>query len=168
MTKFQEAEEIVKKLNLSPHPEGGYFSEIYRNEEIIPQNHLPARYDGERKYITSIYFLLKGDNISHFHILKSDEIWYFHSGAPIIAHKISEDGKYEKEILGINFAAGEKPQVIFKRNTWFAAEVFDKESYTLIGCAVAPGFEFSDFKLGDRNELILKYPDHKEIIERLT
>ncbi len=168
MTNFQEAEEIIKKLNLSPHVEGGYFGEIYRSEEFLSQDSLPDRFDGGRNYLTSIYYMLKGNDVSHFHKLKSDEIWYFHSGSSVIVHKISETGKYEKEIMGINFYNGEKPQAIFKNNTWFAAELLDKESYSLFGCAVAPGFDFSDFKLADRQELISKYPNLEEIITRLT
>ncbi len=167
-TKFQEADEIIKALNLFEHPEGGYFSEIFRSEELISQNSLPVKYNGSRCMMTSIYFLLRGNNISKFHILKSDEIWYFHSGAPVIIHKISEDGEYFKETLGINVPNGEKPQVILKNNTWFGAEVSDKESYSFVSCAVAPGFEFADFKLADRNELISAYPAFEDIIKRLT
>ena len=163
-----KADEIIKLLNLLPHSEGGYYNEIYRNSESISKGGLPERYNESRNILTSIYFLLKGNDISKFHILKSDEIWYFHSGSPVIIHKISLDGKYEKVIAGLDVLSGEKPQVILNYDTWFGAELLDKESYALVSCAVAPGFDFKDFKLADKIELLSKYPAHSEIINRLT
>ncbi len=168
MDKLKEAEDIIKALNLFAHPEGGYFGEIYKSEEYVSADALPHRYDSGRSFMTSIYFLLKGDHVSAFHRLKSDEVWYFHSGGSLITHQITPVGVYKKEILGTNVSVGEKPQVIFYKNSWFGAELLDKESYALIGCAVAPGFEFADFELGKRENLISKYPHLEDLIVRLT
>lgn len=159
---------IIQTLELIPHPEGGYFREVYRAEENINQAMLPPRYNGNRSFLTSIYYLLKNDDISRFHILLSDEIWYFHTGSTVIMHQIDLDGNYSRHLLGQNYSAEEMPHILVKKNTWFGAEIKNKDSFALVSCAIAPGFEFSDFKLADRNELITKYPQHIDLIIKLT
>jgi predicted cupin superfamily sugar epimerase len=159
---------VIKTLELIPHPEGGYFREVYKSEEFIGQNMLPSRYNGNRSFLTSIYYLLKNNDVSQFHILLSDEVWYFHIGSPVIIHQIIFDGNYNKYLLGSNYLSEEKLHVVVKRNTWFGAEIRNKNSFSLVNCAIAPGFEFSDFKLADRNELLAKYPQHTDLIIRLT
>ena len=160
--------EIIKKLNLQPHPEGGYFSEIYRSNEIIDEHSLPERYEGNRTFSTSIYFLLGGGQKSHLHKLKSDETWHFYIGSPILIHTIDEDGAYKIYRLGNKLDEGESLQITIPRGVWFGAEVVDKSLFSLIGCTVAPGFEFTDFELGEREDLLLKFPAHAKIIELLT
>jgi hypothetical protein len=159
---------LIDKLNLLPHPEGGYFSEVYKADEFISLNALPKRFRSSRVFSTSIYFLLVKNQISHFHKIQSDEIWHFYKGSSVTIHKIDENGNYSLQKLGNNFLNDELPQIVIKNNTWFAAEIDDKNYYSLVGCTVSPGFEFEDFKLGKREELIDKFPHHKELIVKLT
>ena len=163
-----DVDNIIKTLELVPHPEGGYFREVYRCEEIIQQDMLPPRYNGSRSFLTSIYYLLKNNDVSRFHTLLSDEIWYFHIGSPIVIHQIDFDGNYNNYLLGSNYLLQERPHVLIKKNTWFGAEIKNKDSFSLVSCAIAPGFQFSDFKLANRNELIAKYPQHTDLIVRFT
>jgi uncharacterized protein len=160
-------ETIVEKLGLLPHPEGGYYKEIYRTEEILDKKALPERYSSSRNISTSIYYMLKGEQISHFHKLKSDEIWHFYSGSPVIIHLLGGSG-YSKIVLGSDLERGEIFQHVIKTDMWFAAELENKNSYCLIGCTVAPGFSFEDFLLASRDELANEFPDYLELITKLT
>ncbi len=164
----QQAKYYIEKLNLIAHPEGGYFKEVYRSNEIIQAEHLPNRYTSARNLSTSIYFLLEGEQVSKFHRLKSDEIWHFYDGSPIKIFTLSSDGNLEERILGKNLETNEAPQIVIEKGNWFGAKVKGKNSFTLIGCTVSPGFDFEDFELADKNELIKKYPAHKKIIDELT
>lgn len=158
----------INKLGLSNHPEGGYFREVYRSDELIKNEDLPNRFNSGRNFSTSIYFLLNQKQISSFHKLKSDEIWHFYTGSPITIHIISNNGNYKELKLGLNFNSGENPQIIIPHNNWFAAELLDKSYFSLIGCTVAPGFDFSDFFLGKRKDLTEMFPQHQDLIKRLT
>jgi hypothetical protein len=164
---MNEHEELIKLLGLTPHPEGGYFKEVYRSGEILPHSSIPIRYQTDRNISTSIYFMLCQNQISHFHRLQSDEVWHFYKGSSIILHCLDERG-YSKMVIGNNIVAGEKPQYIIRNGTWFAAEVEDKSSYSLIGCTVAPGFDFADFELANGDSLVKIYPAYKDIILRLS
>lgn len=158
----------INKLELKPHPEGGWFKEVYRAEETISSEHLPKRYGGDRSFSTSIYFLLEGNQFSAFHKLKSDEQWHFYDGSTVVIYMINEKGTLETIKLGNNLAEGKVFQTVIKRNTWFAAEVEDKNSFALIGCTVAPGFDFSDFGLGVRQSLIKQFPHQKGLIIKFS
>ena len=162
------ADKLIQKLNLSPHPEGGYFRETYRSDESIPGRHMPRRYIGERSFSTSIYFLLKGKQFSAFHLLQSDEIWHFHLGSPLTIYCIATDGKRTDILLGHDIDEGQRPQAVIEKGTWFAAAVNDRSSYSLVGCTMAPGFDFADFTLGERKILIDSFPQHGKIIRELT
>ncbi|MDZ7764972.1 MAG: cupin domain-containing protein [Melioribacteraceae bacterium] len=159
---------IIEKLSLQPHPEGGYFREVYRSTDEIKKHGLPDRYKTNRNSGTSIYYMLEGEQFSSFHKLKSDETWHFYLGSPIILHLISREGEYSKIVLGQKILEDELHQFTIINGTWFAAEVKDKKSYSLVGCTVYPGFDFEDFEMGDRFELINKFPQHKEIIKDFT
>jgi len=161
-------ESLIESLQLQKHPEGGYFREIYRSAEIVKQEALGSRYSGDRNYSTSIYYLLPGNSISVFHRLKSDETWHFYLGSPVILHCINEEKGYYNIKLGTDFNNHEMPQYTIQHGDWFAAEVFDKNSFSLTGCTVAPGFSFQDFELASQNELSLKFPELKELITRFT
>jgi len=163
-----QAQNYIEKLQLKSHPEGGYYKEIYRAGEMILPEHLPKRYKSARNISTSIYFLLEGNQISHFHRLKSDEQWHYYDGSSIILYVIGESGNLSKILLGRNIEKGESPQTIIKHNSWFAAELSDKTSFALIGCTVTPGFDFNDFELGKRSELIDTFPQLRELIYKLT
>lgn len=161
-------DKIIKELDLKPHPEGGYFKETYRSVGEINIDSLDAKYNGSRNYSTCIYFLLTSDKFSSFHRIKQDEIWHFYDGSPIRLHIISEAGEYSYHLIGRDFSKGEVPQFIVPGGCWFAAEVINKNDYSLVGCTVSPGFSFEDFELKNRKELVSLYPNLEEVISRLT
>ena len=163
-----QAQKYIEKLQLESHPEGGYYKEIFRAGEMILPENLPKRYKSSRNYSTSIYFLLEGNQVSNFHRLKSDEQWHFYDGSSIVVYAIDEGGNLNKILLGRNIENGESPQTIIKQNSWLAADLVDKTSFALIGCTVAPGFDFNDFELGIRDELIHTFPKLRELIYKLT
>jgi len=165
---MKAVEKIIKKLDLQPHPEGGYFKETYRSAGKIDHSILSSDYNGDRNFSTCIYFLLTSDTFSAFHRINQDEIWHFYDGSPIMIHMISEKGEYSTVTLGRNFSNGEKPQYVVPGKYWFAAHVVMDNSYALVGCTVAPGFDFMDFLLPKSKELISKFPEHSTIINKLT
>jgi len=158
----------IEKLDLQIHPEGGFYKEIYRSKEFVEQKNLPDRFTINHSFFTSIYFLLSQNQISTFHKLQADEIWYYHKGSALIIHIISPDGEYYKSKLGLCIESGESPQVIIPHNHWFGAELLDKSTYSLLSCSVSPGFEFSDFELAKRGELLSEFPQHKKLILKMT
>ncbi|EDP69975.1 hypothetical protein FBALC1_10597 [Flavobacteriales bacterium ALC-1] len=160
--------DLISILDLKPHPEGGFFKETYRSKGEIDESSLENGYEGKRNYSTCIYFLLTSENFSAFHRIRQDEIWHFYYGSPINLHIISESGRYINHAIGIDIKKGEVPQFIVPGGSWFAAEVVNQNSHSLIGCTVSPGFSFEDFELKSRDELISLFPDKKEIISRLT
>jgi uncharacterized protein len=164
-----KADYWIKKLGLISHPEGGYYRESYRSDEMIPVGGLPVRFaGGERVFSTAIYFLLSGRDFSAFHRLHSDEMWHFYTGAPLTIHSLDEKGGYSRWRLGCD---GEKEaafQVVIKAGSWFGASLEEIDSFALVGCTVAPGFDFRDFEMADRSELIRLYPEHRALIEQLT
>jgi predicted cupin superfamily sugar epimerase len=161
-------ENIINELKLEPHPEGGYFKETYRSLGEINEEHLEAGYEGKRNYSTCIYFLLTSGNFSALHRIKQDEIWHFYDGSPIRLHMISELGIHSEHTIGRDFKKGEIPQFIVPGGCWFAAEVINSNSYSLVGCTVSPGFSFEDFELKTREELVSLFPDKEKIISKLT
>ena len=161
-----KAKQYIKQLQLEKHPEGGYFKEVYRSGELILPEHLPARYKSSRNYSTSIYFLLEEKQFSAFHLLQSDELWHFYDGCPVIIYIINQGGKLTIKKLGKKKDC--ELQLTIEKQNWFAAEVEDKKSFSLFGCTVSPGFEFEDFKMGRRDELIKNFPLHSDLIKRLT
>lgn len=165
---MKSRDDWIRALELKPHPEGGYFREVFRSEEQIPGLTLPPRYTGPRAFATSIYFLLPGDQVSRFHRLKSDELWYYHAGCALTVHVLSPSNAYRTERIGNEPESGESLQVALPWNSWFGATVDDPDGYTLVGCLVAPGFEFVDFELARRAELLELYPQYRDIILRLT
>ncbi|WP_298425644.1 cupin domain-containing protein [uncultured Kordia sp.] len=163
-----EIKKLVTSLELLPHPEGGFYKEVYRSASVIPKDALAADFSGDRNYCTSIYFLLTSENFSAFHRIKQDEIWHFYGGSSLSVHVIDEDGVYTEHKVGMNFSNGEKPQLVVPAGCWFASSVSKKDSYAFVGCTVAPGFDFDDFELATRTALTAVYPSHKSIIYRLT
>ena len=164
----KKALDYINKLKLEPHPEGGYFKEIYRSKEIIKGNPLPKRYNSERNFSTSIYFLLEGEQISKFHRLKSDEIWHFYDGSSIKIFIISFDEILSDHTLGRNIEKGEMLQVVIEHDQWFAAKIIEKNSFSLVGCTVAPGFDFNDFGLANQDYLLKSFPQHRDAIINFT
>jgi len=160
--------QIIEKLELEPHPEGGYFKETYRSTGEIKQDSLGSNFEGPRNYSTCIYFLLTSNDFSAFHKIKQDEIWHFYDGSPIRLHVISPSGEYSKHRIGRELALGETPQLVVLAGCWFAAEVLNESDFSLVGCTVSPGFDFRDFEMRSRTKLISLFPEHEKIISRLT
>jgi predicted cupin superfamily sugar epimerase len=158
---------FIKTLNMSKHPEGGYFKQSFVSDEILPKDVLENRFESSRTLWSSIYFLLNAREVSNFHRLKSDELWYFHAGSPLTIYMISPQGILTKKELGINILNGEVPQVLVPKDYIFGSSINHK-GFSLVGCMVSPGFDFKDFELFERNDLIKKFPKHKDIIEKLT
>lgn len=165
-TSHLRIKELTTSLNLQSHPEGGYYTEVYRSEGIIEteEDFFP---DG-RHYSTSIYYLLGSKDQSHFHRIKSDEIWHHYEGSSITIHLLSKLGDYRVLHLGKNLENGQTPQRVVPAGYWFGVTIDEPESYALCGCTVSPGFDFEDFEMADRDELLNQYPKHKEIIRKLT
>lgn len=151
--------QLVEKLQLMPHPEGGFYRETYRSAGMI------SAYGGIRSFSTAIYFMLTPDSFSAFHKIHQDEVWHFYEGDPICIHMISTDGEYSKVLMG----AGDEMhyQFIVPGGTFFASEVLGN-NFGLAGCTVAPGFDFDDFEMPSRSQLLAAFPQHQEIIQRLT
>lgn len=165
---MKNANYYIQKLGLIKHPEGGYFKEVYRCDELLEKERLPQRYNGDRNMSTSIYYLLENDDFSSFHKLKSDEIWHFYKGTSVMIYVIDEHGILTENILGDDLDKNEHLQFTIKKGTWFAARIIQPHSFVLIGCTVAPGFNFADFEMGKRSDLLKWFPEYKNIIERLT
>lgn len=163
-----QVDKLIRQLALKKHPEGGYFKETYRSEGVIEGAELLNIHKDKRNYSTCIYFLLTSGSFSAFHKLHQDEIWHFYQGAPIELHILSEQGEHQIHILGSELDEGQIFQLVVPANCWFAAKVVTPDNYALVGCTVAPGFDFDDFTLGKREELLLDYPEHKELILNFT
>jgi uncharacterized protein len=161
------AKQWIELLGLISHPEGGWYNEVYRSQGRIPANAL-AELSEARNFSTSIYFLLEGTGFSAFHKIRSDEIWHFYDGSPALISAISPEGVLEQYLLGKDLRNKESLQVVIPAGWWFAVQVVNPDSYVLAGCTVAPGFDFNDFELGNKEVLIDKYPQHSDLINLLS
>ncbi|MFB3896728.1 MAG: cupin domain-containing protein [bacterium] len=162
-------EEIIKILNLKPHPaEGGYFAETYRAKEIIPKSGLPGRYDHNRVMSTAIYFMITADTYSAMHRLKSDEVFHFYFGDPVEMLNLCPDDSGRVITIGNDLMNGMQPQVVVPNGVWQGARLHQGGKFALLGTTVAPGFEYPDFELGNRDKLIKQYPQYRELIISLT
>lgn len=159
-----DSRELIRRLKLEPHPEGGYFRETYRaNGNVVRQS------EGElRSASTAIYFLLCDGAHSAWHRIRSDEVWHFYAGDPIDVHVLDAHGALVTHRLGNALVHEDAAfQAIVKAGDWFAAECPDAKGAALVGCTVAPGFEFSEFELAAPGELEAQFPQHREVIARL-
>ncbi len=163
---METADYLIQHLNLKPHPEGGFFSEVFRSNITVSLDGLPYGYSGNRRVATSIYFMLRSEDISKMHRLKSDELWYFHSGSSVRIFIIDQEGKKHTRILGSRYEKAEEFCVHIPMGNIFAAEVLEADSYSLMSCVVAPGFEFDDFEMFNKVDLIQAYPKYAELFER--
>ena len=149
-------EEVITKLNLVPHPEGGYFSQTYISEDKVNSSHL----------FSSIIFMLCENDVSHFHRLQEDELWYYHDGESLNIVEITKEGELKITTLGKNFNEGEKLQYLVKKGNIFGS-MMKKPGYSLVGCMVSPSFDYSHFELFKKEELLSLYPEYKDIINIL-
>lgn len=154
------AEKIIEKLKLIQHPEGGFYRETYRGDKSITLDGGKVRSTG-----TAIFYMLSGADKSHFHKVASDELWFFHQGEPIEILVINEGGHVDRFILGNRLDLNQQPQILVKSNMWFAAHIPSATGYSLVSCVVAPGFDFADFELANKDELLKMYPNLTEEIE---
>lgn len=161
------AQHFIQSLALQPHPEGGYYKETYRAAGTIPGKCLPPSFGSDRSYSTAIYFLLQEGNFSAFHRINSDECWHFYEGGPLLIHVLDADGNYSYRRLGKDITKGEVFQAIVPANCWFASEPAPGSSFSLVGCTVAPGFDFADFEMAEKLALTKLFPQHAFLTERL-
>jgi predicted cupin superfamily sugar epimerase len=173
---------LVRHLQLLPHPEGGYYRETYRSSGRIPGEALPAPFSGERNYSTAIYFLLEGGQYSAFHRIASDECWHFYQGIPLHIYVLHPSGELETIVLG-NGPLGDDPatddpgagdpaggavfQAVVPAGCWFASRPSAPGGFCLVGCTVAPGFDFTDFEMAGAETLAREYPMHASLIREL-
>jgi len=159
---------IVDRFNLIPHPEGGFFREVYRSAVAIDHPGIDTGTTRRRSGSTHIYFLLSGNDFSAFHRVRwSDEIWHLYAGGPLELHTFDAVHRYEKHILTNDLARGEPAHVV-PADHWQAARLAAGGSWAFCGCTVAPGFDFADFEMPPASELIATHPAHERIIRELT
>ena len=161
------AQELIQSLQLAPHPEGGFFRETYRAAGSIACDALPNSFGGDRVFSTSIYYLLQAEQVSTLHRIKSDELWHFHMGDALEVIEITPDGTLTTTVLGHDVAAGNTLQSVVPAGRWFGARLATPatDAFALVGCTVAPGFDFADFRLNTAEELHCDFPAHREIID---
>lgn len=152
------ADDFIKFLELEQHVEGGYYRSSYRSA---------MQYDSTRALWSSIYFLLRTGEVSHFHRLTADEMWYFHGGQSLTIYMISPEGELTTAQLGLDLAAGERPQFLVPKGCIFGSAM-NQPGFSLVGCMVSPGFTFDDFELFSQESLLAQYPQHRDIILRLS
>jgi predicted cupin superfamily sugar epimerase len=159
------AAEVIERLGLSAHPEGGFYAETFRAEALPFE--LPGR--GERSASTAIYFLLRTEDFSALHVVQSDEVWHHYLGDTLELHCFDTAGQHRQVRLGSAFERGERPQHVVKHHELQAARVTPgPHGFALCGCTVAPGFDFADFRMPGRAELLAALPQHAELVTALT
>lgn len=162
------SEYYIKNLKMTKHPEGGYYSESYKSTINISGDQIGLDSDKLRPLSSSIYFMLEDNEVSHFHRLKSDEIWYYHGGEALVISVIDSSGDFIEYELGMDMEKGQSPQIIITAGSIFGSYIKKGSGYSLVGCMVSFGFDFEDFELFNREYLLKKYPQYKRIIQKLT
>lgn len=159
---------IVRRFDLQPHPEGGYFREVYRSAVTVDHPGIPVHEARERRGGTLIYFLLGRDDFSAFHRVRwTDEIWHLYAGGPIELHLLEPSGAHSTRVLASDLTSGE-PTTVVPAGWWQAARLAPGCRWAFGGCTVAPGFDFADFEMPPRADLLAQHPQHAEIITALT
>jgi len=166
MTKT--AQTYIQTLQLLPHPEGGFYRETYRSPQTVTVARAADDLQVPRSASTGIYFLLERGNFSAFHHIRSDEMWHFYAGQALEVLELADNGHLRCTRLGPDMALGEVFQHLVPANTWFASRVAAGGAFSLVGCTVAPGFDFADFEMADRMALLAAYPQHRPTILALT
>ncbi|MCS3739419.1 MULTISPECIES: cupin domain-containing protein [unclassified Rhizobium] len=128
-------DDIISELGMQPHPEGGWYVQTFRDTD-----------GGSRGHSTAIYYLLKAGQRSHWHRVRDAvEVWHHYAGAPLALHRSQDGSGRETVVLGTDILKGERPQAVIPANWWQSAETTG--DYTLVGCTVAPGFDFASFEM---------------------
>lgn len=158
-------DEVIALLGLAPHPEGGHFAEVFRSALGVTS----AAHPGPRAASTAIYFLLKAGELSALHRVRSDEVWHHYAGDALELHAITET-QHTCHRLGRDLSRGERPMAVIAAGVWQAARVVEnpRHGYALVGCTVAPGFDFADFELPSREDMFRNLPAHAEWVRKLT
>lgn len=159
---------IIDHYGMHRHPEGGYYLETYRSTGSIPQQALPGGFSGDRAYATAILYLLEAGERSNLHRIRQDETWHFYLGGPLLLVAISPDGAFSEIRLGQDIANGEHLQYTVPAGYWFGATPMADTDYSLVGCTVAPGFDFADFEMGGRDRLTELFPNLVSTIRAFT
>ena len=164
------ADQLIKSLRLAPHPEGGFFRETYRAAGTIACDALPNGFGGDRAFSTSIYYLLQAGQVSMLHRIRSDELWHFHMGDALEVIDITPEGVLTTTVLGHDVADGNTLQSVVPAGRWFGARLARpaRDAFALVGCTVAPGFDFADFEMADRDAMLNAFGQHDAIIKALT
>jgi uncharacterized protein len=160
-------QQLIQQYSLQPHPEGGWYMQTYKSNEMIAAGALPDRFAGSRPFSTAIYFLLEQENFSAFHCIKSDECWHFYAGDPLHIYVLQQNGMLVTVTLGNEIEKGQLFQYVVPANCWFASRPATGSTFSFVGCTVAPGFDFDDFEMADTNALVKLYPQHQIIIRQL-
>jgi predicted cupin superfamily sugar epimerase len=163
------AEKIIRGLGLQRlEPEGGYYARTYLSSEKIPRTALPGRYNSDKPFGSAIYYLLTSDTCSVLHRLRTDEIFHFYLGDPVVMLQLHTDGTARVITIGNDVENGHLPQVLVPRKVWQGSYLREGGKFALMGTTMAPGFDSSDYEAGDRERLIGEYPDQEEMIIKLT
>ena len=175
------AADVKRLLHLEPHPrEGGSFTRTFTSgEPLAPGNFTPTRYDGQRHTSTAIYYLLEPGTFSEMHVLASDELFHHYLGDPVEMLQLHPDGTAGTHILGSDLLTGQRPQVAVRRGVWQGSHLLPwasatsiapapQHGYALLGCTVAPGFEYADYRSASRSDLIGRWPGQAGLIVSLT
>lgn len=165
---MDKADYYIRELGLEKHVEGGAFRETYRSGTIVSRDHLSGAFMGDRNVSTAIYFLLKHGQFSALHRIASDELWHFYDGNPLHIYEITVSGRLHTHLLGKNLEQGESFQCVVSAGSWFGSRCEVPGGFSLVGCTVAPGFDFADFQLANRTALGQDFPQHRALIEELT
>ncbi|MEM1113219.1 MAG: cupin domain-containing protein [Pseudomonadota bacterium] len=159
-----DRETVIRTLALEPHVEGGYFKRTFQADHRSKVD----SGDGPRFTMTSIFYLLTEESpIGHWHLNRSDIIHYFHLGAPVHYSMIHPDGRLERAVLGPDLEAGQQLQLVVRGGVWKASHL-PTGDYGLISEAVAPGFEYEDMQLGERDKMLERFPEHATLIKAFT
>jgi len=155
----------IDRFGMTTHIEGGSFAEVYSSPLVLPQTALPG-FPADRPSATHIYFLLEQGQFSAFHRIKSDELWHFYDGGPLVIYEIDITGQLTEHLLGRT--AGYHPFTVIRAGSWFASAPAKDSDYSLVGCTVSPGFNFDDFELATKKNMLATFPQYEQLIDRLT
>ena len=158
----------INKLQLTRHVEGGSYYRSYCAALHIAQEHLPPAFHGPRPVSTAIYFLLEAQQFSAMHRIAADEVWHFYYGDPLMVYEIDGQGELTCHLLGNDPEQQQQFQCVVKAGSWFGSKTVTGGEYSLVGCTVAPGFDFADFELAEKTTLLQQYPQHAAVINLLT
>lgn len=157
-TARMDASNIIEKLALAPHPEGGYYRRTYQCGQMLTPRGMPCGFEQPRPVSTAILFLLRAGQYSRLHRIRQDELWHFHLGGPLRLVWIDKVGRAREVILGPDIFNGHALQVAVPGGQWFGATPAPGSGFSLVGCTVAPGFDFADLQLARRHELERRFP----------